>query len=328
MDLKTKNKKLTDRIQNHRDCKRSSARVYASNLGRIHREFLPKTTYNQNLKWLHDNSDSLLTKLKKVQNLNTQRNLLAASLVALDLTNGTKKRAAYVKQIGVLNKKKEAAASSGEMTEKQASKYIDWKKIVKLRRLLARTVRLARYYQRKHITKTDFQLLQQNLVLHLYTLMPPVRNDWSTVRFLTEAGWSALSEKDKQSTNNLVMARGGYRIYWADYKTQKKHGVIMQMLPKQLQTLLKKHIKLLKDRYDENYLLWSQNGTRMTRNSLTKFLQRLFYKHFRKKISTSALRSIFLTHKFDKKVLEDARTTARAMHHTPNVARDFYVKNK
>ena len=328
MDLKTKNKKLTDRIQKARDCKRSSARVYASNLGRIHREFLSKTTYNQNLKWLHDNSDSLLTKLKKVENLNTQRNLLAASLVGLDLTNGTKKRVAFVKQIGVLNKRKEEVAAKGEMTEKQAAKYIDWKKIVKLRRLLARSVRLARYYQRKHINKSDFQLLQQNLVLHLYTLVPPVRNDWSTVRYLTESGWSSLSEHEKQNTNNLVMARGGYRVYWADYKTKKKHGVIMQMIPKPLQTLLKKHIKMLKERYDENDLLWTQNGTPMTRNSLTKFLQRLFYKHFRKKISTSALRSIFLTHKFDKKVLEDARTTARAMHHTPETARDFYVKNK
>ena len=233
-----------------------------------------------------------------------------------------------MKQIGVLNKKKEAVAASGEMTEKQAAKYIDWKKIVKLRRLLARSVRLARYYQRKHINKTDFQLLQQNLVLHLYTLMPPVRNDWSTVHYLTESGWSSLSEHEKQTSNNLVMARGGYRVYWADYKTKKKHGVIMQMLPKPLQTLLKKHIKMLKDRYDGNNLLWSQNGTPMTRNSLTKFLQRLFYKHFRKKISTSALRSIFLTHKFDKKVLEEARTIARQMHHTPDVARDFYVKNK
>jgi hypothetical protein len=266
--------------------------------------------------------------LKKIENINTQRNLLAASLVGLDLTNGTKKRAAFVKQIGVLNKKKEAIAIKGEMTEKQAAKYIDWKKIVKLRRLLARSVRLARYYQRTHINKSDFQLLQQNLVLHLYTLMPPVRNDWSTVRYLTESGWSSLSEQEKQTTNNLVMARGGYRVYWADYKTKKKHGVIMQMLPKPLQTLLKKHIKMLKERYDENDLLWTQNGTPMTRNSLTKFLQRLFYKHFRKKISTSALRSIFLTHKFDKKVLEEARTIARQMHHTPDVARDFYVKNK
>jgi hypothetical protein len=277
---------------------------------------------------LYDNSESLLTKLKKIENINTQRNLLAASLVGLDLTNGTKKRAAFVKQIGVLNKKKDAVAAKGEMTEKQAAKYIDWKKIVKLRQLLARSVRLARYYQRKHINKSDFQLLQQNLVLHLYTLMPPVRNDWSTVRYLTESGWSSLSEQEKQTTNNLVMARGGYRVYWADYKTKKKHGVIMQMLPKPLQTLLKKHIKMLKDRYDENDLLWTQNGTPMTRNSLTKFLQRLFYKHFRKKISTSALRSIFLTHKFDKKVLEEARTIARQMHHTPDVARDFYVKNK
>ena len=119
MELKTKNKKLTDRIQKARDCK-----IYSSNLGRIHREFLSKTTYNQNLKWLHDNSDRLLTKLKKIDNLNTQRNLLAAAIVGLDLTNGTKKRPAYVKQIGVLNKMKENIAAKGEMTEKQAAKFI------------------------------------------------------------------------------------------------------------------------------------------------------------------------------------------------------------
>jgi hypothetical protein len=79
---------------------------------------------------------------------------------------------------------------------------------------------------------------------------------------------------------------------------------------------------------DNNNLLLTQFGTPLTRNGLTKFLQRLFYKHFRKKISTSALRSIFLTHKFDKKQLEEQREIATAMHHTPEVARDFYVKNK
>jgi hypothetical protein len=66
----------------------------------------------------------------------------------------------------------------------------------------------------------------------------------------------------------------------------------------------------------------------MSRNGLTKFMQRMFYKHFRKNISTSALRSIFLTHKFDKKALEEQKDIAKAMHHTPAVARDFYVKNK
>ena len=325
--MEAKHQKLTDRIQKKRDCKRSSARVYSSNISRIHREFLPNTTYNQNLKWLHDNSDKLLVKLKKIDNLNTQRNLLSAAIVALDLTNGEKKRSSYIKQISVLNKLKEEQAAKGEMTEKQAAKFIDWKQIIKLRRLLTRTVRLGRYYGRT-ANKSEFQVLQQNLVLHLYTLLPPVRNDWSSVRFLTESEWDDLTENDKQTTNNLVLARGGYRVYWAEYKTKKKYGVLMQVIPKQLQTLLKKHIKFLRNKSDSNYLLFNQSGSPMTRNGLTKFMQRMFYKHFRKKISTSALRSIFLTHKFDKSQLEEQREIAKAMHHTPAVARDFYVKNK
>lgn len=326
--LKPKHQKLSDRIQKVRDCARSSARVYSSNLSRIHREFLPKTTYSQNLKWLLDNSATLLGKLKKVTNLNTQRNLLAAALVGFDLLEAPKKRAPYVKQIAVINKLKEEEAKSGKMSEKQAAKFIDWKEILKLRRLLNRTVRLGRYYTRK-LTFHEFNVLQQNLVLHLYTLLPPVRNDWSDVHFLTEQEWEDLAETDKKSTNNLILARGGYRIYWANYKTVKKHGVIMQMIPKQLQTLLKKHVKFLRKHYPDNdSLLLTRSGAPLTRNGLTKFMQRMFYKHYRKKISTSALRSIFISHKFDKKQLEEQRSIAHAMHHTPAVARDFYAKTK
>ena len=327
--IKAKHQKLSDTIQNIRGCKRSSARVYASNLSRIHRDYLSKTKYTQDLKWLYDNSTSLLKKLKKIENINTQRNLLAASLVGLDILKATKKRVPFVAQIGVLNKMKEEIAKSGVMTEKQAAKYVDWKLIVKLRRLLQRTVRLGRYYTRKVVAKTEFQVLQQNLVLHLYTLVPPVRNDWSTVKFLSESQWKLLPEEEKETSNNLVLGRGGYRVYWAEFKTRKTHGVIQQIIPKQLQSLLKKHIKYLRYHFPDNYnLLLTQTGTPLSRNGLTKFLQRLFYKHFRKKISTGALRSIFLTHKFDKNILEEQRDIAKAMHHTPAVARDFYVKNK
>ena len=324
--IKPKHQKLSDTIQEIRGCQRSSARVYSSNLSRIHREFLPHTKYSQDLKWLGENSSALLTKLKKIENINTQRNLLAASLVGLDVLKAPKKREPFVAQISVLNKKKEEQAKSGVMSEKQLAKFITWKSVLKLRRLLKRTVTLGKYYTRKKLAKNEFQAIQQNLVLHLYTLLPPVRNDWSAVTFRTENEWNEL--ENKNSTNNLVLARGGYRIYWADYKTKRKHGVIMQVIPKQLQTLLKKDIKFIRQHFDTNHLLLTQAGTPLSRNGLTKFLQRLFYKHFRKKISTSALRTIFLTHKFDKNALEEQRSVAKAMHHTPGVARDFYVKNK
>ena len=326
--LTPKHQKLSDRIQKVRGCARSSSRVYSSNLSRLQREHYPGKPL-QDMRWLYDNSDKLLKKLKKIENMNTQRNMLAAALVGFDILDAKKKRVPYVKAIGELNARHQEVKKRGDRTEKQDSKFIAWKEILKLRRLLTRTVRLGRYYTRKKLGKTEFQILQQNLVLHLYTLMPPVRNDWSAVHFLSEREWDDLGESDKKNSNNLVMARGGYRIYWADYKTVRKHGVIMQVIPKQLQTLLKKHIKFLKLHFPDNeYLLLTQSGTPLSRNGLTKFLQRMFYKHFRKNISTSALRSIFLTHKFDKKQLEEQREIALAMHHTPEVARDFYVKNK
>ena len=325
--ISAKHQKLSDRIQKERGCKRSSARVYSSNLNRIHREFLSDTKYSQDLKWLKTNDRRLLSKLKKVENLNTQRNLLAAALVGFDLLKVQKAREPYVEQIAVLNEKQKN--TSAERTPKQQAKYVDWNKIIKLRRLLTRTVRLGKYYSRKKLLRREFQVLQQNLVLHLYTEIPPVRNDWSTVRFMTSSEWDDLTEAEKTASNILVMGRGAYHVYWADYKTVKKHGVIQQVIPKPLMSLLKKHIKFLKFHFPDNdHLLLSSTGSPMTRNGLTKFLQRLFYTHFRTKTSTSALRSIFLSHKFDKKLLDEQHTVAKAMHHTAEVARQFYVKNK
>ena len=63
--ISAKHQKLSDRIQKERGCKRSSARVYSSNLSRIHREFLSHTKYAQDLKWLDANHKPLLKKLKK-----------------------------------------------------------------------------------------------------------------------------------------------------------------------------------------------------------------------------------------------------------------------
>lgn len=328
--FKQKHKAVTDKIQKMKEVKRSSARVYASNISRIHREFLSKTEYNIDMKWLVKNSEKLVKKIKDVTNLNTQRNLLAASLVALQLGHSEqKKRAPFIAQIAVLNKKQNEQARTGTISESAQKKFMSWKKIVQLRALLARTVRLGKFYTREKVTKAEFAALQQNLILHLYTELPPVRNTWSSVIFKSEAQFADMPKAEQTTKNILVMKRGRFRVYWADYKTVKRHGIIQQVIPKRLQTLLKKHVKFLKRIYPENEnLLLTQTGKPLSSNALTHILQRLFYKHFRRKIGTSALRSIFLTHTFDKKELEKQREIAHAMHHTTNVQRDFYVKEK
>ena len=328
--FKQKHKAVTDKIQKMKEVKRSSARVYASNISRIHREFLSKTDFKDDMKWLVTNSDKLIKKLKDITNLNTQRNLLAASLIALQLGHSEKKkRDPFVAQIAVLNRKQSEVARSGELSEKAQKKFLSWKKILQLRALLSRTVRLGRFMTRQKISKSEFAAVQQNLILHLYTELPPVRNTWSSVIFKSEAEFADMPKAEQTSKNILVMNRGRFRVYWADYKTVKHHGIIQQIIPKKLQTLLKKHIKFLKRIYPENAnLLLTQNGKPLSSNALTHILQRLFYKHFRRKIGTSALRSIFLSHTFDKKQLEKQREIAHAMHHTVAVQRDFYVKEK
>ena len=318
-----KHQQLVDMLCNKRKCKRSSARVYASNLHRLHREF-GTGKWDQRLDWLKP--AVLLPKILKMQNPNTRRNMLSSVLVAMHV-KGLEPTKPYTEAIGKLNEEQKKQRESGELTAKQASKFIAWKDVMKLRRLLTRTVRLARYYSRSKVSRTEFQVMQQNLVLWLYTEIPPVRNDWSDVQWVTQKEWDQMGETQKKTTNNLVMSRPGWRVYWANYKTRDKHGVIMQKIPTKLATVLRRHVKFLKEHYPEQRnLLLSTVGTPMSRNGLTKFMQKLFFAHFRKKISTSALRSIFVSHRFSKSELEEQAQVARAMHHTPTVQREFYAK--
>ena len=156
--ISAKHQKLSDRIQKERDCKRSSARVYSSNLHRIHREFLSDTKYSQDLAWLKTNDKRLLSKLKKVENINTQRNLLAAALVGFDLLKMQSARDPYVEQIATLNEKQKNLPK--DRTPKQQAKFVDWARIIKLRRLLTRTIRLGKYYTRKKLLRKEFQTSQ------------------------------------------------------------------------------------------------------------------------------------------------------------------------
>ena len=327
---KPKHKTLTDAIVKLKNVKRSSARVYSSNLARIHREFLPKTTYHQDMKWMAKNSDQLLTKLKALKNPNVQRNMLAASLIGLDIAAvSPEKRHKFIDQIKVLNNKQRELSVSGEMSEKAMKKFVSWKKILSLRALLARTVRLGKFYSRSKLVRGEFSSISHNLILQLYTQVPPLRNTWASVIFKTQTEFDDMSKAEKTHKNILVMSKARYRVYWGDYKTIKKHGVKMQLMPKKLQTVLKKHIKFLKRFFPQNdRLIVNQQGRPLSSNALTQLMQRMFYKHFRKKIGTSTLRSIFLTHTFDKSALEKQRQIASDMHHTPAVARDFYVKTK
>ena len=64
----------------------------------------------------------------------------------------------------------------------------------------------------------------------------------------------------------------------------------------------------------------------MTRNGLSKFMTTMFVDHYDKKVSTSMLRTIFLSHKYQKVDIEEREATAHSMMHTRATAENAYIK--
>ena len=218
------------------------------------------------------------------------------------------------------------------MTVKQKEVHVNWSRIVALRKLLTKEVRLAQLYKRLKVTQKDFNKIQRAFVLSLYTLLPPVRLDFADLEFVTAAEFDKA--EDKTEKNYLVLARGGYKIYWNHFKTAKHMGEVVVLVKKHsplLQRLMTTHIRYLRKHWPNNRFLLLQtnaSGEKLSRNALTRFLQRLFKQYFRKNISSTALRRTFLSHKYDKSVIREQENEHRMMMHSRKTAVADYIREK
>ena len=321
-----KNVALVNLLEKKKKCKRSSCRTYASVLMRIHREFSTKK-FNINLKWLSDDAESILGKIKKLSNVNIQRNLIGTGLVALGILADKKNQDIWIKYLKELNQQKAELMKSGELTAKQKSAWIDWKEIVKLRKMINRRVNLTKLYDRP-FNRKDFLVLQRLLILSLLTMLPGIaRLDYATIRIITKKKFEELAN---QSAENYLVTGRQQKIIFQKYKTFKTYGVVNIPIAKYsrpLQRLLQRHVRYLRENFPENDCLFlNQNLTCMSRNSLTKFLQRLFKEFFKKNVSVTMLRHIFLTNKYDKKQLEEQAETSKFMMHSPSMMKDYVKK--
>ena len=314
---------LVNRIAAKRRCKRQSCRVYASTLRRLNS--LSSLPFNQDLKWLEKDSETILKKIKKLGHINKQRNFVSSALVGFHVLGNEKLRATWNQYLKDLNQKK-ALESDGTLSARQKKNWLDWKTIVSLRRLLNRRVRLGKLYEQDYNRKA-FRTLQQNLVISLYSFLPPVRNDYGDLRVVTE---KQFQQADKSNANFLVTSKRTYKFYWAKYKTASAYGQVVipvTQYSKPLQKLLVKHVRYLRKNFETDSLLLNARNKPMTRNGLTKFLQSLFRQFLNKNVSSTLIRQSFLTNKFSRKQLEEREQLGKAMMHSTKTQMT-YVKNK
>ena len=320
--IANKNKALVDKIQRMQDCARSSARTYASVIRRLGNLFAPKK-FNEDLKWV--TNPGILEKIKKFDTtLHARRNLVNGMIIALRLNPNKSLSEKYVAYLKELNKQVEDQARSGKLTAKQSAKWLSFKKIVALRKLLAKQLRLSQSYDRKTLRAKDHRLITQHLVICLYTMTSPVRLDWATVKWTTEKGFQNIA---RSSGNHLVIRRSGMQVYWTSFKTAKTMKEVVTDIPKPLAKVIRKYLKWQKKWFpDTNHLLLNSKYEPMSRMSLGAFLTNIFKTYYGKRISASQLRLIFLSHHFSHDEDKKRERIAREMHHSLGTQKLHYVK--
>ena len=158
---------------------------------------------------------------------------------------------------------------------------------------------------------------------HPPTTRPPSRN----ISFLKKYIQTSIANIKEKTGNYLVLKKSTVTVYWNAYKTSKTHGSVSTELPKDLARILRRHCKFMKTHFPDNANLFlNARFEPMTRQNLGKLLENLFYSYFKKRISVSSLRRMYLSSKYSHKVIQEAREDARKMLHQVSVAQDNYVK--
>ncbi len=214
------------------------------------------------------------------------------------------------------------------LCKKQNETYLDNKKNEKedanwitLKDIDSKIDNLKNFIQEKQGTKRQYiDRIQQYLLLNLYTKIPPLRNDYASVKVvdkLPEPLDKNFNYIDR-TTKSLTLCR---------YKTDKFYGIKTIPLKDEVFNLIEKWEDTKKKSYniDHNFLLINTtNLLPMNRNSLTRYLNKIFYP---KKISTTLLRKIYLSEKFPvTNTYREMEDTAYIMCHEFNTARKVYSK--
>jgi hypothetical protein len=106
------------------------------------------------------------------------------------------------------------------------------------------------------------------------------------------------------------------KFYFNVYKTAKTYGLQILDVPKELDILLKKWIKI----NTNDYMLYSTNGKKLSSPQVTRILNKVFDKN----VSSSMLRHIYLTNKYkDIPALSKMEQLSEDMGHSVKQAMEY-----
>lgn len=305
-------KKVAEKLEENKDLTKSSIKLYINNLNSLYKK-LGYEKEMKNLKWLKD-SEVIKNMLLNNNKFSTHKTHLGGILSILSVNKSptnNKLYKTYTKQLEDLvedNKKVE-----NKKTEKQEKNWKEFEEIMNIQKNLS--LKVDTFKKNEDITKKEFTKLLELLVLSLFTLQEPRRNqDYLYMYFVMK------DNERMDKTKNYIFKDGDkYKVVFNKFKTSKKYGsqsftIESNELNNIIDSYMKHHPHNTgkKSKNFEIKFLVKATGEPLEKiNSITRILNRVIGAD----ISSSMLRHIFLSYKFGDN-LKDRIDTAEKMGHS------------
>ena len=287
-----------------------------------------KNLYKRNLLKLNDNKeiknfnflknkDEVLTKIKDLKPT-TQRSYIIS--ICSILRDNTKMKKTYDEYFELLKSYNDTLRVNNEKSTTQEKNWITQEEVLKVHKTLKEDIENSLSKKRK-IDKQLFKKLLNYMILSLYTLIQPRRNkDYSLMRI--------SSNMDDTNFNYLVIdKKNNMKFILNNYKTEKKYHSVEIDIPDDLKQVILLYLKYhplkleLKNKEFNIPFLVEDSKELKTSTEITKILNKIFDK----KISSSMLRSIFLTSKYGD-LVNELKEDTKIMGTSSGVALNNYIK--
>ncbi len=284
--------------------KENSLNAYLSNIRKVFKE-----VFNNEIDIKHFNKFVKVKKYLESLTPSTRKNVMTAIMVLLKAFN-TKKATLnkYEKYFEGLINDYENNYDKQTKSEKENKNWITQEELQNKIKELEDKINK---YDMSKLKKSQEDIIQQHLLLLLYTEIPPMRNDYAQMK--------VYHEKEVKGENYIHLKKKV--IILNKYKTSKTYGEKEIDIPDKIIKIIKRWIDITSNEY---LLINIRDRNPMTNNGLTKYLNKIFKP---KKVSTTLLRKLYLSEKYpvvhDRK---DMKKDAYIMGHSLDTQQGIYRK--
>lgn len=289
--------------------KDSTIQSYLMNIKKISLELFNSDTPSIN--YFRD-FDGVKEYTLKMKSLASQKNMITAILVITkahmkpkDIDNSSKQEffpeeviTLYNNYHKELSKQQEESYLDNNKTERELNNWVSRDDILsKIHTIENEIIN----WKIKASSRKLIDKCQQHLVLNLYYLLPPLRNDYAVVKVVDDPDFECddnSTDKIDKSFNYINLSTK--KLLLCKYKTDRYYGIKKIDIPDNLMNIIINWEFVKKQHYNERLqhqflLLNTTNLTPMKHNTLTKYINKIF---FPKKVSTTLFRKIYLSEKY------------------------------